>query len=180
MGKTSSFLPKKGACRVQKAFFPEGEKPLPVQSWDRLQGASYPKNWDWRNMNGTNYLSWNKNQHIPVYCGSCWAQGSTSSLADRFNILLKDHNPSPVALDAQVIVNCGAGGSCNGGNPGGVYELLTRRASLTPLASSTLPTTQTPSSAAPSTSARTAPGLHAQSERPARTSARLLTTSTTT
>jgi hypothetical protein len=22
---------------------------------------SYPKNWDWGNMNGTNYLSWNKN-----------------------------------------------------------------------------------------------------------------------
>jgi cathepsin X len=120
--KTSSFLPKKGACRVQKAFFPEGEKPLPVQSWDRLQGASTPANWDWRNMNGTNYLSWNKNQHIPVYCGSCWAQGSTSALADRFNILLKDLNPSPVGLNAQAIVNCEAGGSCEGGNPGGVYS----------------------------------------------------------
>jgi len=33
-----------------------------------------------------------------------------------------DKNPTPVALNAQVIVNCGAGGSCEGGNPGGVYE----------------------------------------------------------
>jgi cathepsin X len=73
-------------------------------------------------MNGINYLSWNKNQHIPVYCGSCWAQGSTSALADRFNIMLGDKNPTPVALNAQVIINCGAGGGCFGGNPGGVYE----------------------------------------------------------
>jgi len=29
---------------------------------------------------------------------------------------------SPVSLNAQVIVNCQAGGSCNGGNPARVYE----------------------------------------------------------
>ena len=29
---------------------------------------------------------------------------------------------SPVALDAQMVINCQAGGSCNGGNPGDVYE----------------------------------------------------------
>jgi len=36
--------------------------------------------------------------------------------------LLGNKNPTPVGLDAQVIVNCNAGGSCEGGNPGGVYE----------------------------------------------------------
>lgn len=29
---------------------------------------------------------------------------------------------SPVALDAQMVVNCYAGGSCNGGDPAQVYE----------------------------------------------------------
>jgi len=71
-------------------------------------------------MNGINYTSWNKNQHIPRYCGSCWAQGTTSALADRFNIL--SGNKQTIGLNAQVIVNCQAGGSCNGGNPAGVYE----------------------------------------------------------
>jgi len=119
--KTDFFM-KKGGCRVEKAFFKNGEKPLPVQAWEELDADKLPKAWDWRDVNGTNFLSWNKNQHIPVYCGSCWAQGSTSALADRFNILMKDQTPTPVALDAQVIVNCHAGGTCEGGNPGGVYE----------------------------------------------------------
>jgi cathepsin X len=119
--ETTEFM-KKAGCRVEKASFPNGERPPAVHSWEELTVEDVPDSWDWRNVNGTNYLSWNKNQHIPVYCGSCWAQGSTSALADRFNILLGDHNPTPVALSAQVIVNCQAGGSCNGGNPGGVYE----------------------------------------------------------
>ena len=112
---------KKG-CRAEKTLFAKGEKKPEVHAWDQIDAADLPKAWDWGNVNGTNYLSWTKNQHIPVYCGSCWAQGTTSSLADRFNIMLGDKNPTPVALNAQVIVNCGAGGSCEGGNPGGVYE----------------------------------------------------------
>ena len=80
-----------------------------------------PKTWDWRDIDGVNYLSWTVNQHIPKYCGSCWAQATTSALADRFIIADKDKYAN-LALSPQVIVNCRAGGSCEGGNPGGVYE----------------------------------------------------------
>ena len=80
-----------------------------------------PENFDWRNIKGVNYLSWTKNQHIPTYCGSCWAQGTTSSIADRINIARNRTFPD-IALSPQVIINCQAGGSCNGGNPGGVYS----------------------------------------------------------
>jgi cathepsin X len=73
-----------------------------------------------------NLLSWTKNQHIPTYCGSCWAQGTTSSLADRFNILnwkrMDNSEITPVALSAQVIVNCHEGGNCQGGDPILVYD----------------------------------------------------------
>lgn len=67
-------------------------------------------------------MSWTKNQHIPRYCGSCWAQGTTSALADRFNILNKLQNTTPIGLSAQAIINCQAGGSCDGGDPAKVYE----------------------------------------------------------
>ena len=93
-------------------------------SWDEVAQSNedLPAVVDWRNMDGINYLSWNKNQHIPQYCGSCWAQGSTSAIADRFNILNGGLATSPVGLDAQTIVNCQAGGSCDGGNPTLVYK----------------------------------------------------------
>ncbi len=64
-----------------------------------------------------------RNQHIPQYCGSCWAHGSVSALADRVKIARKgkgiDLNPS-----VQHILNCGGGGSCHGGSVDGPYQWL--------------------------------------------------------
>lgn len=46
-----------------------GEEDLPLAfSWDRV--------------NGTNYLTRSLNQHIPQWCGSCWAHAALSSLAE--------------------------------------------------------------------------------------------------
>lgn len=91
-------------------------------SWEENVNAVYPDNWDWRNVNGRNFLSWNKNQHIPMYCGSCWAEATTSAIADRFNMFFSSSQMTPTALSAQAIVNCEAGGSCNGGEPSAVYN----------------------------------------------------------
>ena len=108
--------------RVAWAEFEGGDLKTIPHAWDVLKEV--PAVVDWRNMNGRNYLSWNKNQHIPQYCGSCWAQGTTSAIADRFNILNDLKTTTPVGLDAQVVVNCQptTGGSCDGGNPAQVYK----------------------------------------------------------
>ena len=41
-----------------------------------------PTTFSWDNVNGTNYLTKSLNQHIPQWCGSCWAHGALSSLAE--------------------------------------------------------------------------------------------------
>ncbi|KAG2529842.1 hypothetical protein JM16_001775 [Phytophthora kernoviae] len=113
-----------GGCR-QKLQFAGGERvisPLPHETMDL---KDLPKTWDWRNVNGKNYVTWDKNQHIPKYCGSCWAQGTTSALSDRISIMRNASWPE-IALSPQVLINCHAGGTCNGGNPGLVYEYAHR------------------------------------------------------
>jgi len=124
MPSQEGFFSEEGGkgCRVPKVNFTNGEKFNGPRIWETEAANDLPANVDWRDKDGKNWLTWNKNQHIPRYCGSCWAQGTTSSIADRFQILTGLGQASPVGLNAQVVVNCQAGGSCNGGDPAVVYE----------------------------------------------------------
>ena len=56
---------------------------------------------------------------------NCWAFGPTSSLSDRLKIVRNATFPE-IILSPQVLVNCRGGGSCEGGNPGAVYEYIAK------------------------------------------------------
>jgi cathepsin X len=86
-----------------------------------LSVNALPESFWYGDLDDHNYLSWTVNQHLPQYCGSCWAQSTVSTLADRINIQRNNAFPR-VALSVQVVINCHAGGSCEGGNINGVLE----------------------------------------------------------
>jgi hypothetical protein len=54
-------------------------------------------------------LTTDLNQHIPQYCGSCWAFAALSSIADRIKILTKGQQRD-VIPSAQALINCGNAG----------------------------------------------------------------------
>lgn len=84
---------------------------------------SLPQSFTWSNVDGINYLTKNLNQHIPVYCGSCWAHGSISALSDRIKIVRKAQWPD-INLSIQFLLNCKMGGSCNGGDHLATYKAI--------------------------------------------------------
>lgn len=63
------------------------EKVLSPTPAETMKTESLAADWNWGNVKNTNYLSMTVDQHLPQYCGSCWAQSALSALADRANIL---------------------------------------------------------------------------------------------
>lgn len=93
-----------------------------------LSAQDVPKHWDWRNatlagVSGSrNYCTKSINQHIPQYCGSCWAMAATSSIADRLRIAKKGAWED-VELAVQTAVHCCSNG-CDGGEPETVHDYM--------------------------------------------------------
>jgi len=91
-----------------------------------IDAAALPEAFDWRkHPDGKSYVTHMLNQHVPQYCGSCWAHGALSALADRIKIA-RNAEGDDINLSVQFILNCGAdiAGSCYGGTSTGAYELI--------------------------------------------------------
>ena len=65
-----------------------------------------PESFNWGDVDGKSYLTKSLNQHIPQYCGSCWAHGALSSLGDRIKIA-RNAAGDDINLSIQFILNCG-------------------------------------------------------------------------
>lgn len=119
---TTSDVP---SCRVAQSDWASvgGEVVLSRRAIDAASENPSPQVWDWRNVSGRNYASWNANELGPQYCGSCWAHAVTSALSDRVAVARGGAWPQ-VALSPQVLLNCNGGGSCSGGDPAGAYAYI--------------------------------------------------------
>jgi cathepsin X len=94
--------------------------PLPHEY---LKTEDLPDAFTWCNKDGVNYCTMSRNQHIPQYCGSCWAHGSVSALGDRVKIA-RGAKGIDINVAVQHILNCGNVGSCHGGSVDGPYQWL--------------------------------------------------------
>ena len=106
------------------------------QPKDYLSASDLPESFSWADINGTSYTTRNLNQHIPQYCGSCWAHGALSALADRIKIASSDgaRGAVEIGLSIQYILNCASdvAGSCHGGSATGTYEFIKSHSGFVP------------------------------------------------
>ena len=74
-------------------------------------------------MDGKTLVTAVKNQHIPQYCGSCWAQAATSSLSDRIKIQRDGAFPD-INISPQVVVSCSDDDGCHGGEAYSAFDYM--------------------------------------------------------
>ena len=86
--------------------------------------SELPQQWIWNNVNGVNYLTNLRNQHIPQYCGSCWAHAATSAISDRIKIARKAAWPD-VNIAPQVVISCSMNDDgCHGGEALSAFQFM--------------------------------------------------------
>jgi len=81
-------------------------------------GCVLPNKWDWRNVNGVNYLNPIRNQGR---CGSCWAFSAVGAVEGTYNVEFGCPSCNKDLAEQQLVSNdascCGSCGDCNGGIP---------------------------------------------------------------
>lgn len=89
-----------------------------------MNAVVLPAEHNWGNYNNTNFLTTVRNQHLPFYCGSCWAHAAASSLSDRIKIARNAAWPE-IDISPQVLISCDSvSNGCHGGNAVHAYSYL--------------------------------------------------------
>ena len=113
------YIDPSAPCRKKSSRNIEGHSVKSLLAADNI-----PENWNWNNIEGVNYLTNIRNQHIPQYCGSCWAHASTSALSDRIKIARKAAWPD-INISPQVVISCSMmDDGCHGGEAISAYEFM--------------------------------------------------------
>jgi cathepsin X len=89
--------------------------------------GGFPAAFSWKSKG---LVTQSRNQHIPQYCGSCWAHGALSAMADRIKIA-RGGKGIDINLSVQHMLNCGNAGSCHGGSIVGPYSWMHEISSTT-------------------------------------------------
>lgn len=112
----------------------EEDYKLPLPS-SYIDPADLPDSFNWARSGdeGKSFVTKSLNQHLPQWCGSCWAHGSLSALADRIKIA-RNGNGEDINLSVQFLLNCGGqvAGSCQGGSATGTYDFIKNKAGFVP------------------------------------------------
>ncbi|KAK6994022.1 dipeptidyl peptidase 1-like isoform X2 [Biomphalaria glabrata] len=88
-------------------------KPAPITAEQKRLMATLPESFDWRNIDGTNFVSPVRNQ---ASCGSCYAFGSLGM--DEARVRIQTNNTQQPVFSTQDIVECSPySQGCNGGFP---------------------------------------------------------------
>jgi hypothetical protein len=113
-----AFTAYKKACCEPGKMWNGSECIITECKYPCVPGCELPKKWDWRNVDGINYLNPVRNQG---HCGSCWAFSAVGAVEGTYNV----ENNCPACnkdLSEQNLVSndapcCNYCGSCNGGSP---------------------------------------------------------------
>jgi cathepsin X len=62
-----------------------------IQIKSPLRHTEVPREWRWDTSPDKNLLTYVRNQHIPEYCGACWAFAVSGAMSDRIKIMRIGH-----------------------------------------------------------------------------------------
>lgn len=80
--------------------------------------ADHPATWDWRDVNGTNYMTPPK---FMGGCGGCWAYAAISVVEAKIMI---NHGIETDLSEQYFLSECFSGGDCSGGYPNDVLAMI--------------------------------------------------------